>query len=107
MEFNALALLMEYVDGKWFSKECMLCSRDDIWAQFEGLSVDEVRLGNFRVYCSPLLHPELGIVAHLRDEGGDMHYLCSPILILDTDGEKPVDLVPDRAKTIKGTIDFF
>ena len=107
-EFKVKAYMMVR-EGEWSGHEITVTSRSDIYAVFSPYEsmIDEVRMGDNRLYSSPLCHAELGVVAHAKDDSGDRHYLSTPLLFLATDGKNPVDITEDVIKTMKAHIDFF
>ena len=110
MEFEAKAIVKRRLDnGSWLSEPIVLRSVDDILDVFKPCQkdVEQVNLSlNYKVYYSVGLLTT-GVEAHVKDKDGDISYMCSPLLLVECDNEKPVDISEEGLKTIEEAIDFF
>lgn len=102
--FDGVGLLMTREEDGWSEKEVKVTTTDEIRACFEN-SLGEVWLDRYkRVYYSV---SERGIDAKVKDIDGDMHYMSSPILLIECNSKEPIRISADTKNSIKETIDFF
>jgi hypothetical protein len=102
--FNGVGLLLTREDTGWSEKEIKVTTSDEIRACFEN-TLGEVWLdAHRRIYYSVT---ERGIDAKARDIHGDMHYMSSPILLIECNDKEPIRISNNIKNSIKETIDFF
>ena len=109
MEFNAKAILKEWGSSGWTSREVVIDSPQairDIFAP-EQDDVEQVNLSLYsKVYYAVRLMKN-GLEAKVTDEGGTNHYLVSPILLVECDNEKPIDISDKMLKEMEEKITYF
>lgn len=110
VSFCAKAILKERVAEKeWTSKEVTISSVQDILDIFEPCQkdVEQVNLSlNSKVYYSVGLMKN-GVDAIVKDQDDDRQFMCSPLLLVECDSEKPIDITDKMLKSMEETIDFF
>lgn len=111
MQFQAKAKLLEKLGDSWESKSVVISSVDDIRNYFKPYQSEvtqvNVSLHEKVYYCSYLIKPT-GIEATIIDEiTGEKFYMCSPLLLVQCDNIKPIDITEDCYENIKARIDFY
>ena len=102
--FNAKAVLVEKSNDGWTDSDVIINSVDDIRNCFK-FEIAEVRIDKYRRLYYTI--SEDGVQAKIKDEDGNMHYMSSPLLIVQCDDEKPINISNNILNSIKETIDFF
>lgn len=110
VSFCAKAVLKEKVDeNTWSSKEVTIDSIQSILDIFEPCqkNVKQVNLSlNSKVYYSVGLMKD-GVDAVVKDQDEDREFMCSPLLLVECDSEKPIDISNEMLKSMEEAIDFF
>lgn len=108
MEFNAKALLLNKENGKWKEKEITIKNVSDIRAVFSPYesTVDQVNLDRYRKIYYSLGFLKDGIDAKTVDMEDDRAYMVAPLLLVQCNDEKPIDLTEEVLQSIKNSIDF-
>lgn len=110
VSFCAKAILKEKVAEKeWVSKEVTISSIQDILNIFKPCQkdVEQVNLSLYsKVYYSVGLMKN-GVDAIVKDQDDDRQFMCSPLLLVECDREKPIDISDEMLKSMEETIDFF
>lgn len=110
VSFCAKAILKERVgENTWISKEVTINSIQSILDIFEPhqKDVEQVDLSlNSKVYYS-VGFMKSGVEAIVRDQDNDRHFMCSPLLLVECDSEKPIDISDKMLKSMEEAIDFF
>lgn len=109
MEFNAKALLLKKENGEWKEEEITIKNVVDIRAVFTPYesTVDQVNLDRYRKVYYTMGFLKDGIDARTVDMDDNRAYLVSPLLLVQCDDEKPIDLTEEVLQSIKNSIDFF
>ena len=109
MEFNAKALLLNKENGEWKEREVTIKSVADIRAIFAPYesNVDQVNLDRYRKVYYSMGFLKHCIEARTVDMDDNRAYLVSPLLLVQCDDEKPIDLTEEVLQSIKNSIDFF
>ena len=101
---------MKKEDEKWVETCINIRSVDDLKGVFHPFEDDttQIDIDKYRkVYYNIKFLGKEGVDAKVKDCDGDLHYMCSPILIVQCDDEKPVNITPDILNSIKELIDFY
>lgn len=110
VSFCAKAILKERVaENNWTSREVTISSVQDIRDVFKPYQddVEQVNLSlNSKVYYCIGFMKE-GVEASVKDQDDDKHYMCSPLLLVECDSEKPVDISEKMLNSMEETIDFY
>lgn len=110
ISFCAKAILKEKVaENKWTSKEVTISSIQDILDIFNPCQkdVEQVNLSLYsKVYYSVGLMKD-GVDAIVKDQDDDRQFMCSPILLVECDNEKPIDITDKMLNSMEEAIDFF
>lgn len=110
MDFKAKAILkVKDKEKGWLTKEVIIDSIKAIRDIFtpEQDSVEQVNLSlNSKVYYSVRLMKE-GVDAKVVDQDGDMQFMCSPILLVECDDTKPIDISDKMLKEMEEVIVFY
>lgn len=110
VSFCAKAILKEKIaENNWTSKEVTIDSVQSILDIFEPYQkdVEQVNLSlNSKVYYSIGLMKD-GVDAIVKDQDDDRQFMCSPLLLVECDSEKPIDISYKMLKSMEEAIDFF
>lgn len=109
VEFRAKAVIKERGSFGWTSREVVIDSIESIRNIFapEQEGVEQVNLSlNSKVYYAMRLLKD-GIDGKVVDGDGDTHYLVSPILLVECDNEKPIDISENMLKEMEDAIILF
>lgn len=109
MEFNAKVVLMKKEDEKWTESIAVIKSIDDLKGVFHPFENEttQVDIDKYRkVYYNYGFLGNDGVAAKVKDIDDNMHYMCSPLLIVQCDDEKPINIESDILNSIKELIDF-
>lgn len=110
LSFCAKCVLKERVgENNWTSKEFTIRSIQDLRDIFKPHQndVEQVNLSlNSKVYYSIGFMKD-GVDAKVKDQEGDTHYMCSPILLVECDSEKPIDISEKMLNSMVDAIDFY
>lgn len=108
-DFNAKALLLKRTNEGWVEEEITIDSVNDILKIFKPFEndVSQVNINTFMkvYYCIKFL--EDGIQAKVTDMNCETHYMVSPLLLVECDSSKPIDLTEETLKSMKDTILFY
>lgn len=102
-------VLLEKNCGIWFETVKLVKSVNDLRSLFHPYedSIIQVNIDKYRkVFYNYGFLDGKGVAAKVRDMDGEMHYMCSPILIVQCDDEKPINIESDVLNSIKELIDF-
>jgi hypothetical protein len=108
-DFNAKAILLTKQDNEWHEKEVIINSVDDIKNIFNPHQdrVEQVNLSMFeKLYYSVGFLTADGIDAKVDDMNEDRSYLVSPLLLVQCDETKPINITKETLNSIKERIDF-
>lgn len=108
MDFSAKAIVMKYENNKWVEFEPIIKSISDIRGQFHPFedSVTQVNLDkNRKIYYNVNFMTE-GVQARVVDDEDTLHYMCSPLMLVQCDDTKPIDITEEIKNSIKDAIDF-
>jgi hypothetical protein len=110
LEFNAKCVKYEKdKSGSWVSSETIIKSIQDILNIFKPHedTVQQVDIDMFhKVYYSTDFISESGVDGFLIDADGTRRMLVSPLLFVECDEEKPINISSDSLKKITDSIDF-
>jgi hypothetical protein len=105
LSFNAKAILLKKDtknENNWVSEYVRLQNVDDIKNIFQPhqSEMEEIYLSDkVRVYYS-IGFLEGGVDVRVNDSKNDYHYASSPLLLVECDNTKPVDITEDTYKQI-------
>lgn len=106
VQIAAFVYLMKRKD-KWVGEKKHVDSVQAMKDIFGGDPVEQVNLSKYlKVIYSPR-HLESGVLAKVTDLDGETHFMGSPILLVQCDEEKPIDMSEEALEEIKGHIDFY
>ena len=110
MDFKAKSILkVKDKEKGWISKEVIVDSvraiRDIFAPEQDGVSQVNLSL-NSKVYYSVRLMKD-GVDAKVVDQDGDMQFMCSPILLVECDDTKPIDISSEMLKSMEDSIIFY
>ena len=93
---NTYATVLRREHSGWRSSSKVITSGEGLKGVFSPHTEDLglARLGDAYIYYQPkLMDMEVGVTAKIRDKFGEMHYMCSPLLIIFCDGAVPREMV--------------
>ena len=108
--FDAEAvLLVRSESGTWSEKRVKITSVGQLKLLVgEGYSVEQVNVDKYhKIYYSLVNLEKYGsITAHYKSDE-ELHMMSAPILLVQCDDSKPVDIMPDSLKKMKEMLDLF
>lgn len=109
LSFNANAVLLKRDDTTWTEERVKITSVDDIRKIFTPYQSDvsQVNIDKYQkvYYCVKFM--KTGVEAKVTDENCETHYMVSPLLLVECDDIKPVDISNEVLEKLKDSIDFY
>lgn len=108
--FCAKVLLLERQGEKdWKETEKVIHSVNELRSFFKPYEdeVVQVNIDMFKKVYYGINFSKDGIHARMTDMDEESHYMCSPILLVECDSTKPVNISEETKNSIKDAIDFY
>lgn len=101
--FASGCLMKRGEDGKWSEEIVSIDSVDDILDVFSPyqMYVEQVNLDRYRkVYYTVENLATQGVVAKIEDADGVLHFMASPLLLVQCNDEEPIRIEPSIKDSI-------
>ena len=106
--YSAKACVLKKEDGNWVESTVKIFNRQSFLDVFKTRdTLEQVNLDKYRkvYYCSSNIKDE--ILSKVTDMGGETHYMGSPLILVECDDVKPIDITDKVKEEIKERLELY
>ena len=106
--YNAKACVLTKEDGNWLESTVKIFNRQSFLDVFKTRdTLEQVDLDKYKkvYYCSSNITTE--VLSKVTDVNGETHYMGSPLILVECDDMKPIDITDKVKEEIKERLELY